>query len=86
MLEPTTDKRTKEDLDREVFNALQKHKAGQLAKAFATYTDVLRVMPQHAEALHYMGLLAQQSGKGERRQKSLFSVRWKSNPANAGRA
>jgi tetratricopeptide (TPR) repeat protein len=65
MLEPTTDKRTKEDLDREVFNAFQEHKAGQLAKAFAVYSDVLRVMPLHGEALHYMGLLAQQSGKFE---------------------
>ena len=65
MNEPTTDNRTKEDLDREVFNAFQDHKAGRLAEAFAVYSNVLHVMPLHADALHYMGLLAQQSGKME---------------------
>lgn len=65
MTDPTTDNRTKEDLDREVFNALEQHKAGLFAEAFAVYSDVLRVMPQHGDALHYMGLLAQQSGNIE---------------------
>lgn len=65
MADPTTDNRTKEDLDREVFNALEQHKAGRFAEAFAVYSDVLRVMPQHGDALHYMGLLAQQSGNME---------------------
>jgi tetratricopeptide (TPR) repeat protein len=63
MTESAVDKRTEEDLDREVLNAFQKHKNGQLAEAFATYSDVLRVMPQHADALHFMGLLVMQSGK-----------------------
>ena len=63
MTETAADKRTKEDLDREVFNAFEKHKSGQVAEAYAVYSDVLRVMPQHDDALHYMGLLAQQSGK-----------------------
>jgi tetratricopeptide (TPR) repeat protein len=65
MTEPAADKRTKEDLDREVADAFQKHKSGQVAEAFAVYSDVLRVMPLHADALHYMGLMAQQSGKLE---------------------
>ena len=65
MTEPAADKRTKEDLDRQVFDAFKKHKSGQVAEAFAIYTDVLRVMPEHDDALHYMGLLAMQSGKGE---------------------
>lgn len=63
MMEPTTDTRTKEDLDRQVADAFQKHKKGQLDEAFATYSDVLRVMPTHADALHYMGLMAMQSRK-----------------------
>jgi len=63
MTELTRNNRTKEDLDREVFKAFQDHKSGRVAEAFAVYSDVLRVMPLHADALHYMGLLAQQSGK-----------------------
>jgi tetratricopeptide (TPR) repeat protein len=63
MTETAKDKRSKEDLDHEVRQAFEKHKAGQLAEAYAVYSDVLRVMPQHEGALHYMGLLAQQSGK-----------------------
>ncbi len=65
MTEPAADKRTKKELDREVANAFQKHKSGQIAEAFAVYSDVLRVMPLHADALHYMGLMAQQSAKFE---------------------
>ena len=65
MTEPTKNSRTKEDLDRQVFKAFQEHKSGRFAEAFAIYSDVLRIMPLHADALHYMGLLAQQSGKME---------------------
>ena len=49
--------RQREDLDREVFNAFQKHKFGQFDEAFAVYSDVLRAMPDHEDALHYMGLV-----------------------------
>lgn len=59
------DERPREELDREVFNAFQKHQFGQFDEAFAIYSDVLRAMPDHEDALHYMGLLAQQSGKSE---------------------
>ena len=65
MTEPTKNSRTKEDLDRQVFKAFQEHKSGRFAEAFAIYSDVLRIMPLHADALHYMGLLAQQSGRFE---------------------
>jgi len=65
MTESAADNRSKEDLDREAFDAFQKHKSGQVAEAFAIYSDILRVMPHHDHALHYMGLLAMQSGKGE---------------------
>ena len=82
MTAPNADKRTKEDLDRAVFDAFQKHKSGRVAEAFATYTDVLRVMPQHAEALHYMGLLALQSGKGENAVE-FFQRSLEVEPANA---
>ena len=82
MTEPTADKRTKEDLDRAVFDAFQKHKTGRGAEAFAVYSDVLRVMPQHADALHYMGLLALQSGKGQNAVE-LFQRSLESKPENA---
>ena len=81
MTEPFADKRTREDLDREVFNAFQKHKSGQHAEAFAVYSDVLRVMPQHADALHYMGLLTLQSGNSENAAE-LFRRSLEINPDN----
>lgn len=65
MTDSSADKRTKEDLDRAVSSAFEKHKSGMFAEAFAVYSDVLHAMPRHADALHYMGLLAQQSGKNE---------------------
>lgn len=63
MVTQSTERPDREDLDRQVFNAFQKHKFGRFDEAFAVYSDVLRVMPDHEDALHYMGLLAQQSGK-----------------------
>lgn len=57
------DARTKEELDNVVAGAFEKHRAGRFNDAFAAYSQVLRVMPNHHGALHYMGLLAQQSGK-----------------------
>ena len=65
MTDSAPDRRTKEDLDRAVSSAFEKHKAGMFAEAYAVYSDVLRVMPRHGDALHYVGLLAQQSGKNE---------------------
>ena len=59
------DKPTREQLDRKVFNAFQKHRFGRFDEAFEAYSDVLRIMPDHEDALHYLGLLAQQSGKPE---------------------
>ena len=65
MKSKAVDKRSRADLDREVFNAFQKHRFGQFDEAFAVYSDVLKIMPEHEDALHYLGLLAQQSGKTE---------------------
>ena len=65
MTDSAADRRTKEDLDRAISSAFEKHKSGMFAEAYAVYSDVLRVMPRHGDALHYMGLLAQQSGKNE---------------------
>lgn len=65
MSSPSGQQYNREDLDRRVFEAFQRHKFGRFDEAFAEYTDVLRIMPEHEDALHYMGLLAQQSGKSE---------------------
>lgn len=46
-------------------NALAHHQKGQLAEAKALYLRILQVEPKHADALHFMGLLACQIGERE---------------------
>ena len=43
--------------------ALQHHQAGRLADAETLYRQILAVQPNHAEALHYLGVLADQLGR-----------------------
>ncbi len=45
--------------------ALAHHQAGRLADAKALYTRILSQQPKHADALHFMGLLACQIGQSE---------------------
>jgi len=45
-----------------VEKALVKHKKGKLKQAHDLYHHVLRINSQHPQALHYLGLMAQQSG------------------------
>jgi protein O-GlcNAc transferase len=45
--------------------ALQHHREGDLGKAEQIYLQVLRVEPQHAHALHLLGVIAHQSGRQE---------------------
>jgi len=45
-----------------VENALEAHKQGKLKQAHDVYHSVLKTNPNHAQALHYLGLMAQQSG------------------------
>jgi len=42
--------------------AVQQHRAGKLQKARKAYKKILKVSPQHADALHMLGLLEHQSG------------------------
>ena len=42
--------------------ALQHHQAGRLREAEALYRQILAVQPDHAEALHHLGLIADQAG------------------------
>jgi tetratricopeptide (TPR) repeat protein len=41
---------------------LAHHQAGHLAEAEVCYREVLRIEPDHAEALHLLGVIAQQNG------------------------
>ncbi|MDR3402695.1 MAG: tetratricopeptide repeat protein [Chthoniobacter sp.] len=43
--------------------ALQHHQAGRLAEAEALYRQILAVQPNHAEAVHHLGVLAHQVGR-----------------------
>jgi len=43
--------------------ALQHHQAGRLAEAEALYRQILAVQPNHADALHHLGLIARQVGR-----------------------
>jgi tetratricopeptide (TPR) repeat protein len=45
--------------------ALQHHQSGRLAEAEALYRRILAADPRHAEALHYLGMMACQVGRGE---------------------
>jgi len=45
--------------------ALEHHRAGRLARAQALYQHVLRAAPNHPDALHFLGVIARQSGKNE---------------------
>src|SRR5271168_3178743 len=43
--------------------ALQHHQAGRLAEAETLYRQILAVQPNHADALHFLGVMAQQVGR-----------------------
>lgn len=45
--------------------ALQHHRAGRLADAEALYRQILAAQPHHADALHYLGVIAHQVGRHE---------------------
>src|SRR5205807_826770 len=45
--------------------ALAYHRAGQLQPAEQIYREILRLEPQHADAWHFLGVLAHQAGQRE---------------------
>jgi Flp pilus assembly protein TadD len=55
MTEPAADKRTKEDLDREVFNAFEKHKSGKGEDAVGLIQRSLEIKPENPDALNHLG-------------------------------
>ena len=52
-----------DDIDRIVDAAFAHHQAGELDRAEALYRRALTEEPEHAEALHLLGLVAHQQGK-----------------------
>lgn len=49
--------------DRRVADAFARHKRGEVQFAYGVYRQVLDEQPNHAAALHYLGLVAQQTGR-----------------------
>src|SRR5690349_346422 len=48
--------------DKTLTLALQHHQAGRLAEAEALYHSLLKKQPRHADALHFLGVIAYQRG------------------------
>jgi predicted O-linked N-acetylglucosamine transferase (SPINDLY family) len=61
--------------------ALQRHRAGRLEEAGTLYRQILAAQPNHADALHLLGVIAHQGGRHE------LAVEWirKAIEANSGR-
>jgi Tetratricopeptide repeat/Glycosyltransferase family 9 (heptosyltransferase) len=52
-------------IDRAMQIAVRHHQAGELQQAEAVYRQVLATQPTHITALHFLGLIAQQSGHAD---------------------
>ena len=53
------------DIARDYQSALAQHRAGRLGRAEALYRRLLRRAPDHADALHHLGVIAHQRGRHE---------------------
>jgi tetratricopeptide (TPR) repeat protein len=53
----------RENVERDLQSGLAHHQAGRLAEAQACYCQVLKTDPQQPDALHLMGVAAQQTGE-----------------------
>ncbi len=47
------------------------HQGGRLAEAASIYNEILRLSPRHADALHYLGLIALQTNDSQRGVQSI---------------
>jgi tetratricopeptide (TPR) repeat protein len=52
-------------IDQAMQSALQHHKAGRLQQAEQMYRQVLALQPEHADAMHYLGVIAHQVGRDD---------------------
>lgn len=53
------------DVSASLQTALALHQAGHLGHAEAIYTQIIQNRPRHPDALHYLGMLASQTDRGE---------------------
>jgi predicted TPR repeat methyltransferase len=53
-------------LDEAMALAVQVHRSGRFAEARVIYEAVLKAIPEHPDALHFLGVLLHQQGEGER--------------------
>ncbi len=58
-------RRLRMTVDDAISTAMQMHKQGELLEARTLYNDVLRAVPTHADALHYLGVVLHQLGDSE---------------------
>ena len=63
-------------------DAMARHQGGELDQAQGLYQDILRDQPEHADALHMLGLVAHQQGRNED-AKGLIADAVKINDRNA---
>jgi Flp pilus assembly protein TadD len=54
-----------ETIDQRMTTAMRLHQAGRLGEAEAAYRGLLQEQPAHADALHWLGVVAHQSGRHE---------------------
>jgi len=52
-------------VDDAIATAMQLHKQGELLEARTLYNDILRAVPEHPDALHYLGVVMHQLGDSE---------------------
>jgi protein O-GlcNAc transferase len=69
-------------IDQELAKALQYHQSGQLNKAEKIYKRIIEVNPNHSDALHLLGVIANQAGKNDIAVK-LINKAIQCNPGNS---
>lgn len=61
--EPVSIRPTTGEISNAFLAAVEHHQAGRLPQAEAIYQKILQIAPNHADALHHLGLIAHQAGK-----------------------
>ena len=73
---------TAADTNQLMQSAIQIHLSGQLHEAELQYRQVIALQPRHADALHYLGVIAYQKGQCLEAEQ-LITLAIAENPTNA---